>query len=265
MPMPLVPIILSGGAGTRLWPLSRETAPKPFLVLPDGETLLGKTAARARRAARRRRSSSSSPTGIIIFTPRTSSRPRSTTRRRASPICSSLSVATPAPAIALGALYAESQHGADAILLVLPSDHLIRDGGAFTAAVDRAKTLARGGLDRHFRHRPDASRNRVRLHRMRRARSDRADALRAARFIEKPPLAEARGVPHRRQLRLELGDVLLHARDDTRGIRARMRRRCYEAATTVWQELARRRRRIDARDRCRAFCRRARTFRSTTR
>src|SRR5919112_2310780 len=43
----LVPIILSGGAGTRLWPLSREAAPKPFMPLPDGETLLGKTALRA--------------------------------------------------------------------------------------------------------------------------------------------------------------------------------------------------------------------------
>ena len=37
----LVPVILSGGAGTRLWPLSREAAPKPFVVLPDGGTLLG--------------------------------------------------------------------------------------------------------------------------------------------------------------------------------------------------------------------------------
>ena len=43
----LLPMILSGGAGTRLWPLSREAAPKPFMPLPDGETLLGKTAARA--------------------------------------------------------------------------------------------------------------------------------------------------------------------------------------------------------------------------
>ena len=44
---PVVPVILSGGAGTRLWPLSRETAPKPFMPLPDGETLLAKTAQRA--------------------------------------------------------------------------------------------------------------------------------------------------------------------------------------------------------------------------
>jgi len=43
----IIPVILSGGAGTRLWPLSREAAPKPFMPLPDGETLLGKTVARA--------------------------------------------------------------------------------------------------------------------------------------------------------------------------------------------------------------------------
>jgi mannose-1-phosphate guanylyltransferase len=43
----VIPMILAGGAGTRLWPLSRESAPKPFMPLPDGETLLGKTARRA--------------------------------------------------------------------------------------------------------------------------------------------------------------------------------------------------------------------------
>ena len=44
---PLIPVILSGGAGTRLWPLSRQSQPKPFLELPDGETLLQKTLQRA--------------------------------------------------------------------------------------------------------------------------------------------------------------------------------------------------------------------------
>ena len=48
---PIVPVILSGGAGTRLWPLSRETAPKPVMPVPDGETLLGKTVARALEAS----------------------------------------------------------------------------------------------------------------------------------------------------------------------------------------------------------------------
>ena len=43
----LIPVILSGGAGTRLWPVSREDHPKPFMVLPDGQSLLGKTYRRA--------------------------------------------------------------------------------------------------------------------------------------------------------------------------------------------------------------------------
>lgn len=43
----IVPVILSGGAGTRLWPVSREDHPKPFMRLPDGQSLLQKTYLRA--------------------------------------------------------------------------------------------------------------------------------------------------------------------------------------------------------------------------
>ena len=45
--MLIVPVIMSGGAGTRLWPVSREGHPKPFMRLPDGDSLLGKAYARA--------------------------------------------------------------------------------------------------------------------------------------------------------------------------------------------------------------------------
>lgn len=38
----LIPVILSGGAGTRLWPVSREGHPKPFMTLPDGQSLLAR-------------------------------------------------------------------------------------------------------------------------------------------------------------------------------------------------------------------------------
>ena len=50
-PSPRIPVILSGGAGTRLWPVSRKSLPKPFMAMPDGETLLGKTLLRALRGA----------------------------------------------------------------------------------------------------------------------------------------------------------------------------------------------------------------------
>src|SRR5262245_9277853 len=43
----LIPVIMSGGSGTRLWPLSREAHPKPFIRLPDGQILLQKTLHRA--------------------------------------------------------------------------------------------------------------------------------------------------------------------------------------------------------------------------
>src|SRR6266700_3271328 len=42
-----IPVILSGGAGSRLWPVSREALPKPFIRLADGQTLLAKTLKRA--------------------------------------------------------------------------------------------------------------------------------------------------------------------------------------------------------------------------
>src|SRR5210317_2124826 len=47
----LIPVILSGGAGTRLWPVSRRAHPKPFMELVDGETLAEKTLLRAKAVA----------------------------------------------------------------------------------------------------------------------------------------------------------------------------------------------------------------------
>ena len=45
--MQLIPVILSGGVGSRLWPVSREAHPKPFMTLPDGQNLIQKTFLRA--------------------------------------------------------------------------------------------------------------------------------------------------------------------------------------------------------------------------
>ncbi len=50
----LIPVVLSGGAGTRLWPVSREGQPKPFMRLPDDQTLLGRPSAYRRAPAGRR-------------------------------------------------------------------------------------------------------------------------------------------------------------------------------------------------------------------
>ena len=186
--MPLIPIILSGGAGTRLWPLSRETAPKPFMPLPDGDTLLGKTAVRAAALP--------GTAALVTITNRDY-------YFHTKDVYSTAGVGVPrstyllepfgrntAPAVALAALYAEAVFGAEATLLVLPADHLIRDIDAFAAAVERATSLARSGWLTTFGIGPTHPETGYGYIECGEALGV-ANAFRAHRFIEKPPLADA--------------------------------------------------------------------------
>jgi mannose-1-phosphate guanylyltransferase/mannose-6-phosphate isomerase len=139
----LIPVILSGGAGTRLWPVSREAHPKPFIVLPDGESLMQKTLKRA---------AGLKPQSILTITNRDYF---FITRDAYADMALAPGIAldyllepvgrNTAPAIAAGALRLREQFGDDATMLVLPSDHLIRDFAAFAAAVEAACTLADQG------------------------------------------------------------------------------------------------------------------------
>lgn len=129
----VIPVILSGGAGTRLWPLSRELRPKQLLPLTGDLTLLQDTARRiAGRpivvcnqehrfiVAEQLREIGIEPRGIVI-----------------EPVGRNT-----APAAAVGALLAEP----DALLLVMPSDHQVKDTEAFRAAVAKAVPLAQAGM-----------------------------------------------------------------------------------------------------------------------
>jgi len=135
----LIPLILSGGSGTRLWPVSREAHPKPFIRLADGRSLLQKTIDRL---------------GVLngiaevitvtnrehFFATRDEYASGGTSHRH-------FFVLEPcarntAPAIAAGALAAIARHGPEAMLLVLPADHLVLDELAFAAAVADALPLA---------------------------------------------------------------------------------------------------------------------------
>lgn len=130
---PVVPVILCGGAGTRLWPLSRQQHPKQFLSLTGEHTLLQET---ARRVADRARFASP----IMV----TGEDHRFTVagqlldlglepgRVILEPVARNT-----APAVAAAALLAEAEDP-EAVLLVLPSDHLVGDVAAFLAAVDTA-------------------------------------------------------------------------------------------------------------------------------
>lgn len=138
--MTLVPVLLSGGSGTRLWPLSREAYPKQFLPLAGERSLLQQTwlrlqglevaaplavANEAHRfiVAEQLREAGCEPAALLL-----------------EPVGRNT-----APAIAVAALEALQQHGADAVLLVLPTDHVVADAAAFRAAVRAALPAAAAG------------------------------------------------------------------------------------------------------------------------
>lgn len=188
----IVPVILSGGAGTRLWPLSRETAPKPSMPLPDGETLLAKTAARALALPSVAELVTVTNREYYFHTRDAYAGLRGGPPKRASFLLEPFGRNT-APAVALAALWAEATGANEAVLLVLPADHLVRDQRAFAAAVARGARLARAGKLVTFGIRPahpetgfgyiecgDAVAN------------SKPPAFAARRFVEKPPLATAR-------------------------------------------------------------------------
>ncbi len=140
---PLIPVILSGGAGTRLWPVSRKAHPKPFMQLADGQSLAEKTWLRAAAVAQ----------GGPIFT--VTSRDyyfytRDLYEQLGAPPEQAQFLLEPmgrntAPAIGLAALTVQARYGSDARLLVLPADHLIRDQEAFEQSVSTADALAAQG------------------------------------------------------------------------------------------------------------------------
>jgi len=141
----LVPVILSGGAGTRLWPVSRSAYPKPFMHMADGESLLYKTLDRALRAANGGAVLTVTGRDYYFLTRDEYARHPSADAQHL-PFLLEPAGRNTAPAIALAAMYTMQHLGTDATLLVLPADHLIRDVDAFVADARRAQALAQDGF-----------------------------------------------------------------------------------------------------------------------
>ena len=149
MPPVIHPLLLCGGSGTRLWPLSRKSYPKQFTLLMGRESLFQASARRVtgegyappmiitaadfRFVVREQMQAIGQDPGALLIEPA----PRNT-----------------APAIGAAALALEAEHPG-ALMLVLPSDHVIPDAEAFRASVQKAAPAAAQGAVVTFGIRPD--------------------------------------------------------------------------------------------------------------
>jgi mannose-1-phosphate guanylyltransferase/mannose-6-phosphate isomerase len=185
MPVPpdlkdIVPVILCGGPGRRLRPLSRRACPKPFLKLGSRHSMLQQTLLRVRdcgepvmilnREMKFRAARDLAEIGIVP-------------RRALLEPCGR----NTAPAIAAAALLL-----GDDLMLVLPSDHWIRDTLPLKRAIAKAAPLARAGWIVSFGI--HALRPETGFGYIRRGAALQDGVYRIDRFVEKPPRALARGL-----------------------------------------------------------------------
>jgi mannose-1-phosphate guanylyltransferase/mannose-6-phosphate isomerase len=175
-------VLLSGGSGTRLWPLSREAHPKQFLPLAGEHSLLQETWLRVRDLP-----GVEEPIVVANEEHRflVAEQLREIGARPEAMILEPVGRNT-APAIAVAALQAMAE-GADPVLLVLPSDHVIEDETAFCMAVMKAQPVAEEGGLVTFGIVPTAPETGYGY-----IRAAEGDGVRAiASFVEKPDLPTA--------------------------------------------------------------------------
>ncbi|MGD9109227.1 MAG: mannose-1-phosphate guanylyltransferase/mannose-6-phosphate isomerase [Gammaproteobacteria bacterium] len=181
----ILPVILSGGFGTRLWPLSRKDRPKQFLRLLDKNSLFQDTIMRVANI----------PNSLPpLFICNEDHRFLIARQLQEIDVTSSAIILEPvgkntAPAITIAALQA-MVNGDDPILLILPSDHLIANQVAFLAAVDKAAKYAQAGKLITFGivpHKPETGYGYIQ------AGEKLADGVRVVdSFVEKPTLEKAK-------------------------------------------------------------------------
>ena len=133
-------IILAGGSGSRLWPLSRELYPKQLLNLNSDKSLLQATFERLKQCM---------PEDKIISitnTKHTSNIKMQLSKLTTSPVVLAEPVAkNTAPAIVLAAKYIIQNSNSDPVIIVVPSDHLIQDNKGFLSTVKKGEKLAEKG------------------------------------------------------------------------------------------------------------------------
>ena len=181
----IVPVILSGGSGTRLWPLSTPQRPKQFIALTGPDSLFRQTLDRVADPA--------------VYGP-----PMIVANEAHEELCRAELAGTPnwqlvlepiarntAAAIVMAAAVARRRHGEEAVILVMPSDHRIGDLHAFHRAVQHGVAAAKAGRLVTFGVRPTSAETGFGYLEAGVPLNDDGAVTTVARFIEKPPREDA--------------------------------------------------------------------------
>lgn len=204
----LHPVILCGGSGTRLWPLSRQALPKQFHRFASQHTLLQDTVLRG---------SCLPDTAPPIIVSNQEHRFLVADQLLEIGVAPAALVLEPvgrntAPAVALGAL-AALESDPEALLLVMPSDHVITDLNAFGRAVDKGRVLAEAGFLVTFGIVPDKPETGYGYIERGEGIKDAEGAFTVARFVEKPDQQTAQKFLDSGRFSWNSGLFLLRARD----------------------------------------------------
>lgn len=177
----MISVILCGGVGSRLWPISRDMYPKPFLKLSDGQSFIQKAFIRG--------ASLPEAEGVVTVTGKELLFKIKDEFKTAGVNMDSSYILEPvgrntAPAIAVAALSVIKQYDEDMLMMVLASDHLIQKAGEFKARVADAMELARDDKLVTFGiapNRPETGYGYI-----------ETDGTKVVRFVEKPCEEKAR-------------------------------------------------------------------------
>lgn len=202
----IYPVVLCGGSGTRLWPLSRKSYPKQFVPLLGEQTLFQDTAARFADAQAAALSGLAFHRPVIL----TNADFRFVVTEQLSKLkIDPLSVMiepvgrNTAPSVLAAALYLE-QTDPEALILVVPADHVLPDHSAFHAAVAEGVRAADAGQLVTFGITPDRPETGYGYLQLAALPDGSGAAVPLTRFVEKPDLAGAKAL-------LEQGDCLWNA------------------------------------------------------
>jgi mannose-1-phosphate guanylyltransferase/mannose-6-phosphate isomerase len=230
----IVPVLLAGGTGSRLWPLSREGYPKQFLKLTDEWSLLQHTIRRAATLP-----GATAPILVCNEAHRflVAEQLRQVESHRAEILLEPEGRNT-APAVASACLVAKERHGDDALVFIMAADHLIADLGKFLSSVEIAAKIALHGRLTTFGilpHRPETGYGYIH-----RGSALPEGGFEVASFVEKPDAARAKSYLESGEYLWNSGMFLFRAKsflDELQRLDPAMLDACSNAVTKAKRDL----------------------------